>query len=123
MKKNKLPTQIWLPLVLLLLLILLPMFMFRLEEGKQAVITVFGKPRPHALVDAGLQFKLPWWKVMMFEKRILRWDGDASTQLNTAEQTFIRLDTTARWRIVDPLQFYKSVKKYRQSALAPGRYY
>jgi len=117
MLKSKIPRQVWIPLIILVLVFVLPMFMFRLEEGKQAIITVLGKPRPHALVEAGLQFNLPWWKVMMFEKRILRWDGDASNQLNTAEQTFIRLDTTARWRIVDPLQFYKSVKNIDKARL------
>lgn len=97
-------------LVVLFALLITSMCMFRLNEGRQAIITVFGKPRPEALNDPGLKFKMPWWKVHMFDKRILRWDGDATNPLNTAEQTFIYVDTTARWRIVDPLRFYTSVK-------------
>lgn len=97
-------------LVILLLFMAMPLFWFRLNEGEQAIITVFGKPRPEALLEPGLRFRLPWWKVHTFEKRILRWDGDALRPLSTSEQTFIYLDTTARWRITNPLKFYSSVK-------------
>ncbi len=102
--------------ILILLFIASTMF-FRLNEGQQAIITVFGKPRPEALLDPGLKFRLPWWKVHFFDKRILRWDGDASNPLNTEEQTFIYLDTTARWKIVDPLKFYISLKTIDQARL------
>jgi membrane protease subunit HflC len=93
------------------------MCFFRLNEGQQAIITVFGKPREEALTEPGLKFRLPWWNVHFFDKRILRWDGDASSPLNTAEQTFIYVDTTARWKIVDPLKFYTSVKTTQQARL------
>ena len=42
------------------------------------------------------------------EKRLLIWDGDP-TQIPTAGREFIWVDATARWRIVDPLKFLKSV--------------
>ena len=104
-------------IALLVVLLMLPLFMFRIDEGEQGIITVFGKPQDAALTEPGLHFRLPWWKLNRFEKRILRWDGDAGSPLNTTEQTFIYLDTTARWRIVDPLQFYTSVKTINQARL------
>ncbi len=113
MKPSKL-----LPVIIVLVLVLAAsMTMFRLNEGQQAIITVFGKPKSEALTEPGLKFRLPWWKVHLFDKRIIRWDGDASSPLNTAEQTFIYLDTTARWKIVDPLKFYTSVKTIKQARL------
>ncbi len=101
----------------LIILLVMSMSMFRLNEGQQAIITVFGKPRNEALTEPGLKFRMPWWRVHVMDKRILRWDGDASSPLNTAEQTFIYLDTTARWKIDDPLKFYTSVKTLQRARL------
>lgn len=50
-------------IVILILMLASSMTMFRLNEGQQAIITVFGKPRPAALTEPGLKFRLPWWKV------------------------------------------------------------
>jgi membrane protease subunit HflC len=46
--------------------------------------------------------------VRRFDKRLLVWDGDPN-QIPTRGREFISVDTTARWRIVDPLRFLKSV--------------
>ena len=40
---------------------------------------------------------------------MLSWDGDVS-QIPTLGREFIIVDTTARWRIADPLQFLRSVR-------------
>jgi membrane protease subunit HflC len=42
-------------------------------------------------------------------ERLLAWDGDVS-QIPTLGREFIVVDTTARWRIVDPLKFLRSVR-------------
>ena len=47
--------------------------------------------------------------VRRFDKRLLDWDGDVS-QIPTLGREFIIVDTTARWRISDPLQFLRSVR-------------
>lgn len=83
---------------------------FIVKEQEQAVVTQFGKPVGDSVVTAGLQFKIPFiQKVQFFEKRILKWDGEPNS-LTTNDKTFIWVDTTARWRIQDPLLFLKSVK-------------
>lgn len=82
---------------------------FILPEGQQAVITQFGKPVGDSATEAGLHFKTPFiQKVQFFEKRILIWDG-APNQIPTNDKTFVYLDTTARWRISDALQFLRAV--------------
>ncbi len=86
-----------------------------LEEGKQAVITQFGAPVGEPKTKAGLKFKTPFiQKVRIFEKRILIWDGDPN-QIPTNDKTLIHMDTTARWRISDPLKFLQTVGNERKA--------
>lgn len=80
-----------------------------LPEGKQAVITQFGRPVGQPQTKAGLKFKTPFIQnVQLFEKRILIWDGDPN-QIPTNDKTFIYMDTTARWRVSDALRFLQAV--------------
>jgi membrane protease subunit HflC len=80
-----------------------------LEEGQQAVVLQFGRPVGSPVTEAGLHFKVPFiQEVRRFEKRLLIWDGDPN-QIPTAGREFIWVDSTARWRIVDPLKFLESV--------------
>ena len=80
-----------------------------LEEGKQAVITQFGRPVGQPVTEAGLHFKTPYiQEATYFEKKILIWDGDPN-QIPTNDKTFVYLDVTARWRISDPLIFLQAV--------------
>ncbi len=82
------------------------------EEGEQALITQFGKPVGDTK-QAGIHFKLPLVQdVHRFQKRIIKWDGDPN-QIPTKDKKYIWIDTTARWRIVDPLLFYKTVATER----------
>ncbi|MBI4524127.1 MAG: protease modulator HflC, partial [Deltaproteobacteria bacterium] len=83
--------------------------LYTLQEGQQAVILQFGRPIGASVTDAGLHFQIPVvQEVLRFEKRLLLWDG-APPQIPTAGREFIWVDATARWRIVDPLKFLKSV--------------
>src|SRR5690606_22935109 len=43
------------------------------------------------------------------DRRLIVWNGDPN-QIPTLGREFISVDTTARWRIVDPLEFLKSVR-------------
>jgi len=82
------------------------------NEAEQAIVTQFGKPVGE-ISYPGLHFKLPFIQdVTRFEKRILKWDGDPN-QIPTKDKKFIWVDTTARWRITDPLLFLKTVATER----------
>ncbi|MFQ5853875.1 MAG: protease modulator HflC, partial [Candidatus Binatia bacterium] len=84
-----------------------------LEEGQQAVIVQFGRPVGGAVKEAGLHFKIPFVQdVRRFEKRLLIWDGDPN-EIPTAGREFIKVDATARWRIVDPQKFLENVATER----------
>jgi membrane protease subunit HflC len=104
------------PLILIVAALLVLSFlqspMFIVEEGEQALVTEFGKPVSDVL-GPGLHWKIPFiQRVHRFEKRILKWDGDPN-QIPTKDKRYIFLDTTARWRIADPLLFFKTVATQR----------
>ncbi|MFO7812556.1 MAG: protease modulator HflC, partial [Pelovirga sp.] len=81
---------------------------YTVNEAEQVVITQFGDP-VRTVTEAGLKFKMPFTQsINRFEKRILKWDGDPN-QIPTKDMRFIWVNTTARWRIVDPLVFYRTV--------------
>lgn len=82
-------------------------------EGKQVIITQFGKPVGGPITVTGVHFKKPLLhKVIYVEKRILTWDGYPN-QIPTRDKKYISVDTTARWKIVDPLKFIQSVQNER----------
>jgi len=83
--------------------------LFTVDEAEQAIIVQFGEPIGDVITEPGLKAKLPWQNVRYFDKRLLVWDGDV-TQIPTLGREFILVDTTARWRIADPLRFLTSVR-------------
>lgn len=101
--------------IALLLAIPLVSSVYTLDETEQAIILEFGKPIGESKRIAGLHFKLPFIQtVVKFDKRIMEWDGDEN-QIPTSDKKYIWVDTFARWRIVDPLKYYQSVKDERNA--------
>lgn len=83
---------------------------FILSEGRQAIITEFGKPIDDPVTKAGLHFKKPFFQEVRYvDKRILSWDGYPN-QIPTKDKKYISVDTTARWRIIDALKFIQTLQ-------------
>lgn len=83
---------------------------FVIDQSEQGIIVQFGEPIGEVIDEPGLHFRVPFiQEVRRFDKRLLAWDGDVS-QIPTLGREFIVVDTTARWRIADPLQFLRSVR-------------
>jgi membrane protease subunit HflC len=81
-----------------------------IDQAEQGIIVQFGEPIGDVVTEPGLHWRLPFiQEVRRFDKRLLDWDGDVS-QIPTLGREFIVVDTTARWRIADPLQFLRSVR-------------
>ena len=94
---------------LILLIFLASDALFVVTETEQVVITQFGKPVGEPITSAGLKLKLPLvQKTNFFERRIMKWDGNPN-QIPTRDKKYIWVDTTARWRIKDPLLFLMRV--------------
>ena len=101
-------------LVVLLVLIASGTF-YTVDETEQVIVTQFGEPARAPITTPGLKVKIPFMQtVHRFDKRILEWDG-LPGQVPTLDKRFIVLDTSARWRIVDPLRFLQSVGEERSA--------
>lgn len=88
---------------------------FRVSEIEQVIITEFGKPVGKPITEAGLHFKKPFiHKPNSVEKRVLEWDG-APTEMTTIDKEFIVVDTFARWRISEPLQYFERLRDERSA--------
>ncbi len=99
---------VWI-IIALLVLIVVSSGLFIVREMEQVVITQFGKPIGDPITAAGIKFKVPIiQRAIFFEKRWLEWDGYPN-QIPTRDKKYIMVDTYARWRISDPLQFYETV--------------
>ena len=63
------------PFIVVFIILLMGNPFYILSEGKQVIITQFGKPIGEPVIKAGLHLKLPFiQRVNYFEKRILEWD-------------------------------------------------
>jgi membrane protease subunit HflC len=100
------------PLAVIVAILAMSSF-FTVQEGQQAILTQFGKPVGGPHEEAGLYFKIPFiQEVHIFEKRLLKWDGSPN-QIPTRDKKYIWVDTTARWRITNPLRFLQTVASER----------
>lgn len=115
-------TGILIAVVVIAVLLVATGAFYRVGETEQAIITQFGKPVGEPInspssetSEAGLHFKIPFlWKVNKFEKRILEWDG-SSEEMPTKEKTYIEVDTYGRWRIADPLAYFRNLRDERRA--------
>lgn len=82
--------------------------LFVVHQSAQAIVMQFGDPR-HILKEAGLHFKMPLLQnVVLYDKRVLDLDPPGERVI-LADQKRIEVDTFTRFRIADPLTFYKTV--------------
>jgi membrane protease subunit HflC len=88
---------------------------YTVDEVEQAIITQFGKPVGEPIVEAGLKFKVPFiQEVNPIDKRVLEWDGPPS-DMPTKDKLYISVDLFARWKIVDPLQYFLRLRDERSA--------
>jgi modulator of FtsH protease HflC len=88
---------------------------YTIQETEQVIITQFGKPVGKPVTSAGLHYKTPFiQEINSFEKRVLPWDGK-SIAMPTKDKTYIEVDTFARWRIKDAMQFFQRLRDERSA--------
>ncbi len=79
---------------------------YTVSEVEQAIVTQFGMPVGEPVTSAGLKFKVPFIQdVNLIDKRVLEWDGNPS-DMPTKDKLYVSVDLFARWRIVEPLQYF-----------------
>jgi len=85
------------------------------KETDQVILTQFGKPVGEPVTEAGLHFRLPFIQdVNRIEKRFLPWDGPAN-EMSTKDKTYLIIDTYARWRISDAMQYFLRLRDERSA--------
>ncbi len=78
------------------------------DETEYVIIVQFGKPK-RTLTEPGLAFKTPFAeKAIHVEKRMLASDAPESEYL-TEDKKRLVADPITRWRVIEPLLFYKTV--------------
>jgi membrane protease subunit HflC len=92
-----------------LLLVLASMCLYTVDETQQAIITQFGEYK-RTVREPGLHVKLPVVEVVLrFPRRILASDASPERYL-TLDKKRLVIDHLTRWRINDPLVFFKTVR-------------
>jgi len=96
-------------IVLVVSLIMLSQTLFIVDMTQQAIILQLGEYK-RTIEEPGLHAKLPFIQsVVHFEKRVLTSDTRPGEYL-TMDKKRLKVDHVSRWRIVNPLEFYKSVR-------------
>ena len=81
---------------------------YTVPQWQQAIVLQLGEP-VRTVQEPGLYFKLPMIQnVVYFDKRLLAYDASPREVLTKDKQQLV-VDNFSRWRIVDPLQFYRTV--------------
>lgn len=88
--------------------------LFTVHQTQQALVLQFGDPR-RVIMEPGLHLKVPFVQNVIFvDKRILDLDTPAE-ELIASDQKRLVVDAFTRYRITDPLQFYKALRDERRA--------
>ncbi|GAK44839.1 HflC protein [Tepidicaulis marinus] len=95
---------------------------YTVDETQQALVIQFGDVKSQER-EPGLHFKLPFIQnVVYIDKRVLNLTsarqvgGEGGQVIITSDQKRLVVDAFARYRIVDALKFYQSVRDMRQAS-------
>ncbi len=85
---------------------------YKVDQTESALIIQLGKP-VKAVAEPGLYIKTPFTqKVVFFDKRLLIYDATPSAIITRDKKNLV-VDNYAKWRIIDPLRYYQSVRNER----------
>lgn len=95
--------------IAVLLLIALNASFFMVDETKQAILVQLGKP-VSGVQTPGLHMKIPFiQEAIFFERRLLDYDAHPA-EILTKDKKNLVVDNYAKWKIIDPLKFYTTVR-------------
>jgi membrane protease subunit HflC len=95
--------------VAVLALIAINSAFFMVDETTQAILVQLGKPVSGVLAP-GLHYKIPFiQEAIFFERRLLDYDANPA-EILTKDKKNLVVDNYAKWKVVDPLKFYQTVR-------------
>ncbi len=81
---------------------------FVMDERQQGLVLQFGEPK-RVIQTSGLHFKIPLIQnVVRYDKRILEYNLPVEEVIAVDKKRML-IDSFARFKIIDPLEFYKTV--------------
>lgn len=102
--------MIWRIVPVLIVLIVLSGATYIVAEQQQIIVTYFGQPI-RTVQEPGLYWKVPiLHTVTYFDRRVLAADVMVGAEYLTLDKKRLVIDHVSRWRIADPLQFYRTVR-------------
>lgn len=98
--------------IVLGLLVLASSALFKVDQYNSAVVFQFGEA-VRTIESPGLHIKIPFIQnVEFFDNRILHVEADTK-ELTASDGKRVIVDAFAKFRIVDPVMFYKTVHNYQ----------
>ena len=95
--------------ILFVLLVVISNSVFIVDQRTQAIVLQFGS-FVKAVKKPGLNVKIPFMQnVILFDNRVLDLSSD-SREVIASDQKRLIVDSFAKFKIVDPLKFYQSVR-------------
>jgi len=89
---------------------------FIVDQTQSAIIIELGKP-VRTITSPGLRMKIPFIQdVVYFHNWILNYEADPKEIITRDKKTLV-VDNFAKWRILDPLKFYQSVRDEKEAQL------
>ena len=83
-------------------------------QPEQAIVLQFGEPM-RLVKEPGLKFKVPFIQnVVIYDTRLLNLDPPAQ-EIVLNDKKRLDVDSFTRYKIVDPLRFYKTVRTEEQA--------
>ena len=101
----------WIPILVVgaALVVGWTLVVYTVPQWEQAIVVQLGEP-VRTVQEPGLYFKRPLVQdVLYFDKRLLAYDA-APKEILTKDKQQLVVDNFSRWRIRDPLQFYRTVR-------------
>ncbi len=104
---NKLSTVV--VIIVVGVLIVASQAFYKVDQIESAIVIQLGKP-VRAITEPGLYVKTPFaQKVVYFDNRLLIYDATPSAIITKDKKNLV-VDNYAKWRIVDPLKYFQTVR-------------
>jgi modulator of FtsH protease HflC len=101
---------------LFVMLVLAAMSLYTVDQREYALVFRLGEIVA-VKKEPGLYFKLPLVDdLKYFEKRIVTLDWEQPAEIVTSENKTMTVDSFVKWRIIDPVKYYVSVKEGGEAA-------
>ncbi len=106
--------KVFLAVVAAVVLFVIGNSVYILNQTEQAIVLQFGEPM-RVVKEPGLKFKIPFIQnVVFYDNRLLNLDPPAQ-EIVLNDKKRLDVDSFTRYRIVDPLKFYKTVRTELQA--------